>query len=178
MPEEVLDLVQLSSCILAEIRLFVLQTLDLLLQTVIRIVMWNQSIQCSLDGWMYSCSWRTLSPPSERKTTCWFSAMPWDFSTSHSLRRGFSSNVWTKLKQLLAGRRAATPPHSCRQSLRRSRPCALPARSRHRCRPSGIGCRSQASSVPSKKTGFSFPSSASIRAAVSSRWFRMVTALP
>src|SRR5882672_3645065 len=68
---------------------------------------------------MYSCRFRTLSPPSDRNTTCWFSAIPCDFSGSHNRRRGLASNVWTKLKHLLEG--------FCSSSLRRNSMTLLPA---------------------------------------------------
>src|SRR5215471_13098036 len=54
-----------------------------------RMVMWNQSIRCSLCGCRYSCTRRTSSPPSDMNTTCWFSCIPCDFSSSHKRRRGF-----------------------------------------------------------------------------------------
>jgi hypothetical protein len=34
-------------------------------RTVNRIMMWNQSSRCSLNGWRYSCIRRTFSPPSD-----------------------------------------------------------------------------------------------------------------
>src|SRR5215469_11964412 len=49
-------------------------------------VMWNQSIRCSLLGCKYAWTRRTSSPPSDMKTTCWFSCIPCDFITSHSRR--------------------------------------------------------------------------------------------
>src|SRR6516225_6701023 len=59
--------------------------------TVSRMVMWNQSIRCSLFGCRYSCTCRTSSPPSDMKTTCWLSCIPCDFITSHTRCRGFWS---------------------------------------------------------------------------------------
>src|SRR6266436_1466261 len=111
---------------------------------------------------MYSCRLRTVSPPSDRKTTCWFSAIPCDFSNSHKRRRGFSSKVWTKLKHLLDG--------FCSSSLRLNSSTLLPAITSKNpilCAdrtyppsiptvigPSGVGCCSQSSSVPSNRTGY------------------------
>ena len=56
--------------------------------TVMRMVTWNQSSRCSDAGAMYYAMFLTVSPPSVRKVTGWFSCHPCSFRTSCSRRRG------------------------------------------------------------------------------------------
>jgi len=71
--------------------------------TVIFIVIWNQSRMCSASGLRYSESVRTVSPPSEKKVTCWLACMPWDCNRSKSRRLGLVSILCTRAKHLLDG---------------------------------------------------------------------------
>src|SRR5215471_3944709 len=102
-PEQMFHAAQALGYVSAGLGPLLLQGLGLLLQHVTRMVMWNQSIRCSLCGCRYSCTRRTSSPPSDMNTTCWFSCIPCDFSSSHKRRRGFSSYVCTNPKYFADG---------------------------------------------------------------------------
>src|SRR5262249_38394996 len=67
-------------------------------------------MRCSLFVCRYSCTCRTSSPPSDIKTTCWFSCIPCDIITFQTRCRGFWSYVCTKPKHFGGGTVFFRPP--------------------------------------------------------------------